>query len=941
MKLFNVLFFSLLFGYVTAFADYLLKSCNEAGFCVRNREYAANIINSKASYYSIDPKSIDVDDSSGTLSANIIKTIKRPDRHTEITLPLKISFLKSHGASSKSYFRFTIDELRQNVPQSNLLNKYRYNETAKWAFDPSKQWDNSHFTIEKKIKNGKKGIDQFLFGSTSKDEEYYLILPRDDENMAIELFLDSFQINVLSKGKLVMSINEYNLMNFEHFRSIEDNFQNLLEEESTFNMFKDNFRYSQDDKIPFGPESVGIDFVFKNAKAVYGIPEHADSLKLKDTRETDPYRLFNVDVFEYFVDSPSPMYGAIPFMFGVSKDVTTGLFWVNSADTWIDIHYSSVNTDQVNTHWFSENGVIDVVVFVAENPSDILEQYTDLTGRPFLPLQSSIGYHQCRWNYNDEYDVLSVQNEMDKAHIPFDIIWLDLEYTDDRKYFTWKDESFPNPRRLLEKLSQFGRQLVVLIDPHLKSRGNKVSDAVVKGKGATKNKKGRLFLGECWPGQSIWIDTMGQIGRKLWKGFFNDFLYKGLSNLHIWNDMNEPSVFSGPETTAPKDVIHAGGFEERSIHNVYGLTVHETTFNATREFYSDSETRPFVLTRSFFAGSQRTAATWTGDNVANWDYLRISIPMCLSNNVAGFPFIGADVAGFSGNPEPELLVRWYQAGLWYPFFRAHAHIDSVRREPYLFDGPVRNMVKDTIRLRYRLLPTFYTAFYESSRTGAPIMKPLFFDYFAHEELLAIDDQFFVGNSGIMVKPIVQKGVKETTVTFPPKLYYDYETFALVNDDVSAITNKQVSATLDTIPIFLEGGHILFQKEKYRRSSELMSNDPYTIVIIPDENGIAIGNLYVDDGKTFAYSNNEFLKTTLKFTSDGLFNRPHSEGNLSATAINTNVTAIKIVTSGLESSFKKQLISKFSSDDNLNTNVESNHIVMKIRYDMSKPWDFVF
>lgn len=92
---------------------------------------------------------------------------------------------------------------------------------------------------------------------------------------------------------------------------------------------------------------------------------------------------------------------------------------------------------------------------------------------------------------------------------------------------------------------------------------------------------------------------MGQIGRKLWKGFFNDFLYKGLSNLHIWNDMNEPSVFSGPETTAPKDVIHAGGFEERSIHNVYGLTVHETTFNATREFYSDSETRPFVLTRSF------------------------------------------------------------------------------------------------------------------------------------------------------------------------------------------------------------------------------------------------------------------------------------------------------------------------------------------------------
>lgn len=214
-----------------------------------------------------------------------------------------------------------------------------------------------------------------------------------------------------------------------------------------------------------------------------------------------------------------------------------------------------------------------------------------------------------------------------------------------------------------------GRNLVVLIDPHLK-KDYEISDRVINENVAVKDHNGNDYVGHCWPGNSIWIDTISKYGQKIWKFFFERFidLPADLTNLFIWNDMNEPSIFDGPETTAPKDLIHDNYIEERSVHNIYGLSVHEATYDAIKSIYSPSDKRPFLLTRAFFAGSQRTAATWTGDNVANWDYLKISIPMVLSNNIAGMPFIGADIAGFAEDPTPELIARWYQAGLWYPFF---------------------------------------------------------------------------------------------------------------------------------------------------------------------------------------------------------------------------------------------------------------------------------
>ncbi|QLG71283.1 hypothetical protein HG535_0B03220 [Zygotorulaspora mrakii] len=825
--------------FVNAFTDYLLKKCHQSGFCHRNREYSGNIAKSFNHYYSLNEDSLKYSEAENVLHGIVEKLIpsKNADDIT-INLPFTLRFMQE-GTS----VRFTIDEER--APTENLpdyISLRRYNETSKWAFD-------EHAPLSADFASVKKGHSWFR-----SDKVTFL---NKAGTLKIEILRKSFLLNIYYNGRLSLVINDRSFLNIEHLRSKEENFKNLLPEESSFNMFKDSFEYSKDDTLPFGPESIAVDFTFKNYENLYGIPEHADSLRLRDTSEDEPYRLFNVDVFEYTVKSTSPMYGSIPFMLATNPRSSVGLFWVNAADTWIDIKYDRHDS---KTHWISESGIVDVVLFFGDTPADILEAYTELTGRSVLPSLASIGYHQCRWNYNDELDVLTVDSEMDRAHIPYDYIWLDLEYTDEKKFFTWNPSAFPDPERLLGRLKRLGRQLVILIDPHIKT-GYEISKAIIERGAAVRDPLQGTFFGECWPGTSVWIDTFSRNAQILWSSFLKTLV--SATNLHIWNDMNEPSIFSGPETTAPKDLLHEGGFEERSVHNVYGLTVHETTYHSMKEIFSGEDLRPFILTRAFFAGSQRTAATWTGDNVANWNYLGISIPMCLSNNIVGMPFIGADIAGFSGDPEPELLIRWYQAGLWYPFFRGHAHIDTKRREPYLLEEPVKSLVRDAIQLRYSLLPTLYTAFQKTSTSGVPIMKPMFFEKPNFCQLYGVDDQFYIGDTGILVKPVVEKGITQVEFLLAPGIYYDLFTLEPFITSYEEPEKYSVAADLGKIPALLEGGHIIVKRDNYRRSAKLLRNDPFTLVIAPNRNADAVGEIYVDDGETFAYQRGIYLKSVFQ------------------------------------------------------------------------------
>lgn len=825
--------------HVWAVKDYLFKSCDNSGFCKRNRHYAHQIAQGFGAPYFVSPESVNVGEKS------IIGTIfKKLPLNSLVALPFELSLLKGES------IRFKVDEDRQ-VTKGKLTTR-RYNEASHAAFDEKEEEKYQVLAAEKIAKTASDVLITF-----GLEDRYRAVLE-----------FSPIKLTLYRRGVAQVIVNSDNFFNIEHFREKDDNVNHLWENlELDFDMFTDSFGDSKHDTLPMGPESVAVDVAFNGYTHVYGIPEHADSFSLKSTVGTTwPYRLFNVDIFEYETESRMPMYGTIPLMVAVKPDVAVGVFWLNAADTFVDID----KAESVKTHWISENGVLDVVLLIGETPGEINKKYGQLTGNVGLPQEFALGYHQCRWNYNDEDDVLGVNANMDIHRIPYDTIWLDIEYADKKKYFTWNEDTFGHRMEMLDTLDHTGRNLVVIIDPHLKTE-YAVSDFVTKNRLTINDPNNQTYKGHCWPGESVWIDSLNPRAQDYWDLLFeysttNKFIGEK-TNVHLWNDMNEPSFFNGPETSSERNNLHYGDWEHRSVHNMWGKTFHELTYRSlTKRLEQTPRQRPFILTRSYYAGSQRTAAMWTGDNMAKWEYLKISIPMILTSNVVGMPFAGADVGGFFGDPSKELLTRWYQTGIWYPFFRAHAHIDSRRREPWVAGEPYTSIMRDAVRLRYALLPTLYTLFYESSVSGAPIWKPMVYENPENSQTYAIDDQFFLGNSGLLIKPVTEENASVVDIYIPDdENYYDFtngQAALGIPLKISQPGTYTKEVTLSDIPILLKGGSSVFIRPRYRRSSRLMRNDPYQVVIALDKNGQAVGQLYVDDGESFDYKKGKFISVTL-------------------------------------------------------------------------------
>lgn len=448
------------------------------------------------------------------------------------------------------------------------------------------------------------------------------------------------------------------------------------------------------------------------------------------------------------------------------------------------------------------------------------------------------------------------------------------------RYFTWDQHKFPNPLETIQNLTAKGRHLTIIIDPHIKRDGSYFfhNDCTDRGY-YTKNKDGNDYEGWCWPGSASYPDLYNPEVRKY---FADQYLLENFqastSDVMLWNDMNEPSVFNGPEVTMPKDNIHFGGFEHRHVHNLYAHMQLMSTYDGLMR-RSKGEQRPFILTRGHFSGSQRYAAIWTGDNLADWAHLSASIKMCLSEAVAGFSFCGADVGGFFGNPDPELFERWYQAGAFQPFFRAHSHIDTKRREPWLMPEATKLVIRDAIRKRYTYLPLWYTLFYEHERFGFPVMRPLLAHYPKDPETFALDNEYLLGDK-LLVRPVLQQGATKVDVYFPRHsvngngdLWYDVDDFHRI-DSVGYVT---VPVSTYKIPVYQRGGSIISKKERVRRSSPLMINDPYTLVICLDKSKSANGTLYLDDEKTYKYRNGKYIYLQLDFSNNVLSSKYIDQG----------------------------------------------------------------
>jgi len=491
------------------------------------------------------------------------------------------------------------------------------------------------------------------------------------------------------------------------------------------------------------------------------------------------------------------------------------------------------------------------------------EQYAALTGTQELPPLFSLAYHQCRWNYKDQEDVLTVDRMFDEYDIPYDVLWLDIEHTDQKKYFTYDLSKFPEPKKMIESLAAKGRRMVNIVDPHIKRApgysiydgGNELDLWVKKSDGVSD------YEGHCWPGSSSYLDFSMEKTRHYWRDQFAYDKYVGTTrDLFVWNDMNEPSVFNGPEVTMQKDLLHAGHVEHRDLHNQFGQWQHQATRDGLVARDEPSH-RSFVLSRAFFAGSQRYGAIWTGDNAAQWSHLEASVPMLLSVSAGGISFCGADVGGFFGNPDEELLIRWYQAGAYQPFFRAHAHLDTKRREPYLYSPQTSSLLRQAVRSRYSLLPYWYTQFYHSSRTNLPVMRPLWYEFPRDEQAYTVEDEYLIGSS-LLVKPVTASGQTRLSVYFPENAggWYDTQSWARF----AQVGSVSVDAPLEKIPVYQRAGSILPRKERARRSSSQMEKDPYTLVVALDDQQQARGDLYFDDGITFSYQSHKYNHRNFRF-----------------------------------------------------------------------------
>lgn len=531
------------------------------------------------------------------------------------------------------------------------------------------------------------------------------------------------------------------------------------------------------------------------------------------------YKNWNTDAFAYD-ELRDPLYRSIPFFYGLKNGYAYGFFLHNTHASYFDFD----SKKKGRMHLSAEGGNMDYFVFAGPTLTAVASAYHQLTGTPELPPLWSLGYHQCRWSYFPDWRVKDVAAGFRSHEIPCDAIYLDIDYMDKYRCFTWNKTFFPNLKELVSDLKSQGFHTVVMIDPGISSdEGYFVYEEGLKKNAFCRRPSGEVMVGPVWPQAAVFPDFTDPKVRKWWGGLYKE-MYNELGIAGFWNDMNEPAVLKVSNMTLPDEVVHhfeGRGADHREAHNIYGLEMSRATYDGLKKL--DSSKRPFVLTRASFSGGQRYAATWTGDNIASWQHLSIANRQCQRLSISGFSLVGSDIGGFVDQPEPELLVRWLQLAVFHPIFRIHSmgnnqdgsaqtdeqavkKLDAKNRkdrEPWSYNTKIIPLNKKAIEFRYKLLPYLYTALWRNSNDGVPVIKSLIF---ADQENIAFADreQEFLFGEEILVSAITKAKQKTVTMHFPKGTWLDYWTGRAVDGG----KKKKVEVKADRLPVHVRAGAIL-------------------------------------------------------------------------------------------------------------------------------------
>ncbi len=573
------------------------------------------------------------------------------------------------------------------------------------------------------------------------------------------------------------------------------------------------------------------------------------------------FTMWNTDAYGW-QESTDPLYKSIPLLLAMRNGAAYGIFLDNT-------YRSNFDFGKESRDFYSfgaDGGEMDYYFFYGPDPKAVMQEFTALVGRTPLPPMFALGYQQCRYSYYPEARVREIAGEFRKRKIPADVIYLDIDYQQNNRPFTVDQARFPTFEKMVADLKNEGFKLVVITDLHLaKLPGYRPYDEGIKGDYFVKNPDDSVYVGKVWPGDSVFPDFTRADVRKWWGTLYSDFVNRGVRG--FWNDMNEPAIFERADKTMPLDTVHSvegRKTDHREIHNVFGMENARATYEGMLQLQPDI--RPFVLTRAAYAGAQRYAATWTGDNSSTWNHMRISIPQLINLGLSGYAFVGDDIGGFAGSPTPELLTRWMELGAFNPIYRNHGTKGSRDREPWV-DGPEHEAIRrHYIETRYKLLPYIYTTMEESSRTGIPLMRPMFLEFPEDKTLETTDSEFMFG-SDLLVAPKVLESVGAYEVQLPDGIWYDFWTGTPVQGRKPA-----VDPPLDMLPVYVRGGSILPEQPLVQNTDELPQG-PLQISVYPGPH--CQGSLYQDDGNTMAYRRGEFLRIGFTCESDPLTLRLNS------------------------------------------------------------------
>ena len=588
--------------------------------------------------------------------------------------------------------------------------------------------------------------------------------------------------HIVTTAKLIIKIEKISLQT-----KILDKEGHLINE--------DEIGFHYEESFTLGGNIVKMGKRAHPGETFFGLGDKPVHLNLRGKKFTN----WATDSYAFGKDT-DPIYKSVPFYIGLKEKKAYGIFFDNSFKTNFDFCQERLDV----TSFWAPGGEMNYYFFYGPSMSDVVANYTHLTGKPDLPPLWSLGFQQCKWSYFPESTVKALAQKFRDLRIPCDGIYLDIDYMEGFRCFTWNKEYFPDPKRMIGELEADGFKTIVIIDPGIKIDPDYwVYQEGLENDYFCKRAYGPYMVGKVWPGECAFPDFTNPEVRDWWAGLFKDIV-GDIGVRGVWNDMNEPAVMEVPGKTFPDDVRHdydGHPCSHRKAHNVYGTQMARATYEGVKKYVYPK--RPLVITRSAYSGAQRYTSSWTGDNVATWEHLWIANNQVQRMCLSGMSFTGTDIGGFAEQPTGELFARWIQLGVFHPFCRVHSSGHHGDQEPWAFGDEITNITRAFIEMRYTFLPYLYTMFYEYSTKGIPMIKPLVYYDQEDPHTNYRTDEFIFGNC-ILVCPILEPNSKGRRMYLARGTWYNFWD----NSVIEGGRELWVDADLDRIPMFVKEGAII-------------------------------------------------------------------------------------------------------------------------------------